>query len=309
MSTSATSQNRKTIYDNRLLTHTVWGQTLMTANALGIEYPVLQHTTLNELYRVQENARLERHERPRIGYYCIGMGGHGTSSFNFNGKTFAKPDLYKHDPKDAGLYEPIPFVLRRTNNDLTPEERANYGLRVKRDFNGVEYFAYYAKRINTSTSEIRILQDTVVNGKLTSVPYVPDSSNLSPARPTLSPRGVVVASNEKLRNNLEISINFTAEDARNLLEVGRILFDGNEDATIISEIALCSGVDRIVTGQGGGNQPIQYNEILACQVAAFITTHKHMPDNNAGFEIFFDMGSRVSMTTSLGLDTTAIYTP
>lgn len=306
---TATNLNRRTIYDNRLLTHTIWGQTLMTANALGIEYPIFQHSTLNELYRVQENARLERNERPKIGYFCLGMGGHGTSSFNFNGKTFAKPDLYKHDPKDAGLYEPIPFVLRRLNNDLTPEERANYGLRVKRSYNGVEYFAYYAKRFTTATSEIRILQDTVVNGKLTSQPYVADRSNLSPERPTLSPRGVVVASNEKLRNNLEIVISMDSNDMKNLMDVSRILFDGNEEFLVISEIALCSGVDRMVTGVTGNGQPLQYNEVLACQVAAFITMHKLAADNNGGFEVYFDMGSRVPMTTSLNLDTTAIYQP
>ena len=295
---------KRKVIDRSNIVHTVYGQALMTANALAIPYTIPEHTTLNERFGVQPEARLSPQERPYIKYYCIGWGAH--DMLRESGKP-TKPDLYKHQPEDGGQFQPMPFVLRQLNNDLSQAEREQYGLRRKENINGVDYIAYYAKRLNFDTAELKIIRDQVDNGVLTSAPFIPTSQNLNPERPELPPRGITVASNVKLRNNVELMIHFTAEDAEELLNVSRILF-GEEDYAIISEIGLCSGVDREVTSVIHGAAPLKYKEVVGCQIAAHISVFRLVSETNLGFKIFFDMGSRTPLATERSLDTTAYYT-
>lgn len=299
-----TEVKKRKVIDRSNIVHTVYGQALMTANALGIPYPILENTTLNERFGVQAGSKLAPTERPAIKYFCIGWGAH--DMVRESGKP-TKPDLYKHQPEDAGQFEPMPFVLRQLNNDLSETERANYGLRTKKNINGIDYIAYYAKRLDFATAEIKIIRDQVDNGVLKPAPFIPTSQNLNPERPELPPRGITVASNVKLRNNVELMIHFTAEDAEELLNVSRIMF-GEEDYAIISEIGLCSGVDREVTSAVEGAAPLKYKEIIGCQIAAHISVFRLVSESNLGFKIFFDMGSRTPLAAERSLDTTAYYT-
>lgn len=300
----ATDVKKRKVIDRSNIVHTVYGQALMTANALGIPYPILENTTLNERFGVQAGLALNPSERPAIKYFCIGWGAH--DMVRESGKP-TKTDLYKHQPEDAGQFQPMPFVLRQLNNDLSASEREHYGLRRKENINGVDYIAYYAKRLNFDTAELKIIRDQVDDGVLTSAPFIPTSQNLNPERPELPPRGITVASNIKLRNNVELMIHFTPEDAEELLNVARILF-GEEDYAIISEIGLCSGVDREVTSAMQGAAPLKYKEIIGCQIAAHISVYRSISESNLGFKIFFDMGSRTPLAAERSLDTTAYYT-
>ena len=300
----STDVKKRKVIDRSNIVHTVYGQALMTANALGIPYTIPEHTTLNERFGVQSGLQLTPTERPAIKYFCIGYGAHDL--IRESGKP-TKPELYKHQPEDAGQFEPMPFVLRQLNNDLSETERAQYGLRRKENINGVDYIAYYAKRLNFETAEIKIIRDRVDNGVLDSAPFIPTSQNLYPTRPELPPRGITVASNVKLRNNVELMIHFTPEDAEELLNVARIKF-GDEDYAIISEIGLCSGVDREVTATLEGTAPLKYKEVVGCQIAAHISVFRSVSESNLGFKIFFDMGSRTPLAAERSLDTTAYYT-
>lgn len=296
-------RTRKAI-DRSKVVHTVYGQALMTANALGLPYKIMDKTTLNEVFEVNAGTQLTPTERPTIRYYVIGYGAH---DFVKEAGKPTKPDLTKHRPEDAGLFEPMPFVLRQPNNDLTATEREMYGLRCKKNFNGIEYIAYYAKRLNFDTAELKIIRDEVNDGVLTSAPFIPTSQNLFPKRPELPPRGITVASNVKLRNNVELMIHFTPQDAEELLNVSRIMF-GDEDYAIISEIGLCSGVDREITSTLQGGSPLKYKEVIGCQIAAHISVFRIISETNLGFKTYFDMGSRLPLPAEQSLDTTAYYT-
>lgn len=296
-------RKRKAI-DRSKVVHTVYGQALMTANALGLPHTIMEKTTLNEVFEIQAGAQLSPNERPVIRYYTIGYGAH--DMVKEAGKP-TKPDLSKHRPEDAGLFAPMPFVLRQLNNDLTATEREQYALRCKKNINGIDYIAYYAKRLNFDTAELKIVRDEVTDGVLNSAPFIPTSQNLYPKKPELPPRGITVASNVKLRNNVELMIHFTAQDAEELLNVSRIMF-GDEDYAIVSEIGLCSGVDREITSTIQGGSPLKYKEVIGCQIAAHISVFRYVSETNLGFKTHFDMGSRTPLAAEQSLDTTAYYT-
>ena len=102
-------------------------------------------------------------------------------------------------------------------------------------------------------------------------------------------------------------IHFTAQDAEELLNVSRIMF-GDEDYAIVSEIGLCSGVDREVTSTIQGGSPLKYKEVISCQIAAHISVFRYVSEANLGFKTHFDMGSRTPLAAEQSLDTTAYYT-
>ena len=65
-----------------------------------------------------------------------------------------------HLPTNMDLYEPIPFRCVPIENDLTPEERANYRLREIRLINGSNYCLYWLKLITYDPDTVSILQKT-----------------------------------------------------------------------------------------------------------------------------------------------------
>lgn len=295
------TQTVKTV-EKANIAHTVYGQALMAANSLGLPYPILENSTLNELFGVNPDLKPAVGEIPRIGYFTLGCGAH--DFVKESGKP-SKPEIYKHSPEDAGMYKPFPFVLRRLNDDLPADMRAKYALRRKENHNGIDYIAYYAKRLELAKSEIQILRDQVTDGVTTTTPFKPTSANLNPVRPELPSTGLTVASNVKLRNNVEFFVEFTAGDVAEILNAADIIY-GEEGYAVISEIGLCSGIDRQVSSTTSGSA-VRYTEVIACQIAAFFSTFKMMTETNGGFIISFEMGSRIPLAAASDLDATAYY--
>jgi hypothetical protein len=113
---------------------------------------------------------------------------------------------------------------------------------------------------------------TVIDGEETTVPYVPNSGNLSPLKPKISATSVTTTSSSTVYASTEVTINFNAFDVEELINACKILYN-DERYAIISEIAICSGVDRQLSGLTAGNsqivvrKPSAYKLTLSFQLA------------------------------------------
>lgn len=272
------------------ITRTVYGSYLQTCELLGLPFRVFQNTTLNEKFNIQAGVAPGASELPVMNYFSVGNGGH---RYITGPSGISVPEPVQHRATDAALYNHLPLVLRATDNDLSAAQRANYALRRQETHNGKSYFAYYLKRFNTDNVEASMEYRVVNNGVTVVSPFVPDNSNLNPTPPDLSNTGVNVVSGDYIASNAKFNLSLLEDDVAELLHVAEVIYD-DEAFAIISEIALCTGVDKIVSVPSStGN--INFNEAIAVQVATFCNTHSALKFLNTGLSLNLSCGSTESI--------------
>lgn len=269
------------------IVRTIYGSYLQTCNLLGLPFSRKANTTLNEKFNIQADTLPTMSDMPKTRYYGIGNGGHRMS---VGADGIAKPQPIQHRSTDAALFNHLPFVLREPQNDLANTERANYGLRREEMWNGVRYIAYYLKRIPTSTVVAEMEYKTVTNGTTNTTPFVPDSSNLNPTPPELSPTGVNVTTGDYTTASAKISLALSAWEVEELLNVARIIYD-DENAAIISEICLVSGIDKVVQVPGVGTSVLNFNEVICAQVVSHLNSFFALAFSKNGTEMILDVGA------------------
>lgn len=270
----------------------IYGAALQTAHLLGLPHVIPAHSTLNEKFNINANISIPDTEIPRIRYVGIGNGGHrvvvGANNISYN-------QPIQHLPRHAGLYNQLPFVLRPVTNDLTPQERTKYRLRTVIQHGGLSYAAYYLKTLDFTDSVVDMEYFTVDNGVTTSSTFAPNSSDLNPTPPDLTSSGVVSTSGDYIAATSQVPFIMGSLDIDEFANVANILY-GSTDYAIISEIALCSGMDKVVTGSFNG-VAASYTEAIGVQVNDFISTYLATSYSNQGIDISFDVGSLEAMLT------------
>jgi hypothetical protein len=274
------------------IVRSVAGAALQTSEYLGLPHVFLSHSTLNEKFNINAAMMPADTDIPHIRYACIGNGGHSVV-IGSNNIALNKP--IQHKPRHTGLYRHLPFVLRPLTSDLTPQQRAKYRLRNVLTIDGVAYAAYWLKVLDLSTSVVECDYYTVSNGVTTSTTFAPNSNDLSPTPPDLSSTGVVSTSGDYIAASSKVPFDLNDEDILELGNVANIMY-GDKDYAIISEIGLCSGVDKVVTGDFNGVQA-SYTEAIGVQIANFVCTYlpTQYLDNDLSLE--FDVGSVEPMLT------------
>lgn len=268
------------------ITRTVYGSYLQTIERLGIPFTLVPNTTLNEKFNVQAGVLPSGGEIPSMRYFTIGNMGHMTvKAEDGSDETVPVP----HRPTDAGLFNHIPFALREVNNDLPQVERAKYGLRVQEVHNGTNYFAYYLRRI-TLTDVVPQLQNVeVIDGVITTTPFVPTTDNLNPNRPVIPNTGVVLGSSVSVSASAVLTVNLGRSDIAEILNAHQIR-TGSTRSPVISEIGLVSGVDKNVQGPSGGSGNITYNEVICAQINVHISTYHALGYASDGATFVLDVG-------------------
>jgi hypothetical protein len=279
------------------ITRTAMASLLQTNLLSGDKHVPPAYTTLNELFQISQNGVIGDDENPSFGYYAIGNRGHTSSVVDDDDIII---NLYKHQPSDAACWNHIPFVLREEANDLSADQRLNYGLRRVEQYNNKNYFAYYLKRVPVAQSPAKVQRTVITNGVANTTDYVYDSNNLNPKRPVTLPDEATTTAAEFLAVTKPVSVVFGDFDVAELLNVAVVKF-GTESRAIISEIALCSGVDRTIPTTTGGGAPINFKEVLACQVLTFISTYRQMTIDNRGFTMDLELGATEPLLTASGL--------
>jgi hypothetical protein len=268
-------------------TRTIYSSYLQTVLLRGKPFQMAANSTLNELLQIQSGVAPT--VTPTLKYYAIGNGGH-SMVIGANGIPLTNP--VQHDATDAGLYHQLPFILRELGNDIDVVMQANYALRRIETHNGLQYIAYYLRRLpDTDTPDMEYL--TVSNGVTTTTAFTPNSTNLNPTPPALNNSGVNTLAGDYVASSSKVAINLSAAEVTELLNVANIIY-GDPGYAIISEIALCSGVDKVVqsaNGVGGSGAMINFNEAIAVQCLSFLNTFFSMPMNTSGASILLDVGT------------------
>lgn len=259
---------------------------LQTSQFLDIPHILDANTTLNEKFNIQASVTVADTDTIGLKYISIGNGGH-TGTIGVNG--VSKTVLRRHKPRHAALFNHLPFILRLQTDDLAAVERPKYRMRRFETHNGVAYVAYYLRLLDVSETQTRLEFRTVDNGVTTTTPYVPTLEDLNPVPDDLVSGGVLVTTGDYVAAVAKVSLAMTAEDMAELRNVCNIIY-GDEDYAMISEIALCSGVDRAVSGSFNG-VTAGYTEAIGVQVMNFAQTSFFAKFNNTGIKLTYNVGA------------------
>lgn len=270
----------------RIVTRTIYGADLQKHLTLNKPYTILENTTLNEKFSIGIDEALPLDTMPSLGYFAIGDKGHRVRTGS-DGISYTSP--VNHRATDAALFHHLPFILRLEDEDISMTRRAQYGLRRVEIHNGERYVAYYLKRIDTSTATSQLLKTRVQDGTTSSVEFIPSSDNLNPEPPELPNSGVIDTEGNYLSTSSILSIHFDEFDVEELVNVARVLYD-NEERALVSEIGLCSGLDKVVSTDSI-NGSFNYTEALGVQILTFITGYYPVGFTNQGFTFQIDVGA------------------
>ncbi len=272
------------------IVRTIYSSYLQTCGLLELPFELKANTTLNEKFNIQSGVTPTVDQMPSLGYFSVGNGGH---KYITGAGGIAVPDPIQHRATDAALFNHLPFVLREPELDLSQAQRANYALRKQVTYNGKVYWAYYLKRFTKDNVKAAMEYRVINNGSTVSSPFVPNSSNLNPTPPELNNTGVNVVTAEYVAATAKFELSLSDADVAELLHVASVMYD-NDAYAIISEIALCTGVDKIVSVPGvSGN--FNFTEAIAVQVATFVSLHSALKWSENGVSIVLDVGSANSM--------------
>lgn len=259
---------------------------MQTALLLKLPYEVLTNSTLNEKFGIQNGVMPAIENYPAMRYFAVGNGGHRMS---VGAGGIAKPEPVQHRGTDAALYNHLPFILRDVTNDLQIVDRAKYGLRRIETHNGNQYVAYYLKRIDMTDVLVATEFVTVADGVSTITDFVPDSSNLNPTPPVLNGAGVNIVTGDYVAATAKATLTLDTFDITELLNVANIIYN-DESYAIVSEIALCAGVDKSISAPSVGNTTITFNEVIGTQVMSHVNTFFPLKFANAAVAVELDIG-------------------
>jgi len=276
---------------------TIYGAFVQACQFFKQKFVLVPNTTLNEKLGFMAGVAPADNEMPSVQWVCIGNWGHRNVN-GANGRPYTASN--QHLPSDAGLYGMIPWVVRPINNDLTANEKKQYGGRIVKEHNGARLVLYYLRKVDTTTAVPAMTINVKINGQVSSKPFVPDASNLSPTPPVIQNGEVLEASGEYLAVKSVIDIIITAQEIEAIIEGCRIL-DDNEGLAIISEIGLVSGVPRQNSGQGAGGNNIQYDEVIAAQIVGILNTYYSLPAANSQIRETMTLGTSDPMLLNTGL--------
>ena len=223
---------------------TMYGIDIEEHRKFNLHYTPILNTTLNEKFGVYVNDSIPVGQWPIISAYAIGIGGNKTvdvaGEYNYS----------EHGPLDAALFQHIPFIIREASQDLTATERAKYRMRVIEKINNREYIAYYLKNISAPelkegfhvirTQKYDTNEDSTIMNNL-------DTTNKSYLNPKPMLKKLTYNNKYDLQYITKLSkltFSLTIPEMEELENVFKIK---DLDTNTITELAICSGVDKDVT--------------------------------------------------------------
>jgi hypothetical protein len=269
---------------------TALGAQLQTCQLLGIPRPVDPYTTLNEKFDISAEIELAPSDIPKVQYIGIGNGGH---RMVVGGSGLTKPEPVQHKVTDTGMFNQLPFVLRRTDNDLSSTDRAKYRLRKFETHDSVQYIAYYLKALDLSATECVLEKRSIKDGVVVTSPFTYSNSDLAPVPPDITPTEIITTTGEYIVATAKVPFIMDTGEIDEYLNVCRIIY-GDDSYAMISEIALCAGADRLVSGIVDGLSTT-YTEAIGVQITSFINSFYALKFSNDRIQLLLDIGSTEAM--------------
>ena len=269
---------------------TIYGAYLQTCSLLGLNVNIKENSTLNQKFGLFPTEIFNVGQYPTLKYITIGNGGH-TASIGTDGIPLINP--VPHSPRHAALYNHLPFVIREVTNDLMPAERLKYRLRTHLTIDGVNYVCYYAKVLDLSTVEPQIELRNNTSGVITAVDFNPGLSDLNPIKPIIPVNGNITSTGNYLTCTAKVEFTMDEDEITELVNACNIIY-GNDNYAFISELGLCTGIDRTLMGNFNGEE-IAYTEVVGAQVANFISTSIACNQISTSVQLVIDVGSNESL--------------
>lgn len=268
------------------VTRTIYGAFVQACQFNGAPFTALPNTTLNQKFNVLPDQHTSGNIVPDLKYFGIGIGGI-TMELGVGGTYIPTPIIFA--PDQASLYKPIPFLIRPLNQDVAANVRANYRMRAIVTYNNIQYVAYYLKLLPSSTASPQIQLMNVNNGVQNSYPYTPSVDVLNPTPPTVNAQtqNVTVANYLSVSNQLALAL--TADDIVEIQNACSIIY-GDPNYAVISELALCTGVDYAATATINGVST-GYDEAIDVQVSSYIQDMFALQFSNSEIDLVLDIGS------------------
>lgn len=268
------------------VTRTIYSGHLATCMMLRRPFTILPNSTLNQKFNLHRNEVPSSNEYPVLGY--IGIGNKGVSyEVTTDGYVLTTP--IPHLPRDASLYNFIPFLIRDINDDISSAERMRYRLRVPISLEGKTYVAYYLRALTLTdvipTVELRNVDGETINTNS----FEPLLSDLSPNRPNLSHTDLNNPNGDYLFSTAKVGFELNQAEVSNIIDACALLY-GDPRYAVINEVALVTGVDKILQGTFGGTSS-NYTDVIAAQVAAFIYQYHALTPSTTKVTIDLDIGS------------------
>ncbi len=273
---------------------TLWGAGLQSNLFLKTPYVVLPFTTLNEKHEIQKGVLPAAGETPTELLFVMGVGGH---YYEDNATGIPKIKYYRHEPDHAALFRQLPMIRRLLSNDLTQEQRLQYAGRKVVTVDGIKYVEYWAKRLDLSNVETKYWKIITTNGVEDTKPYIPDSTNLNPNPKKIPADSQVSTSNVKLAVSSIVKIQLTPFDVSEWLSVCNQVL-GDPDFGIVSEMALVSGVDKVVQAESSSGT-FNFKEVIAQQITSFLDARYDLIGSNLGVEKVLDLGDAELLMTGV----------
>lgn len=270
----------------QLSRRTVYGIALQASQYFKTPLIIKPHTTLNEKFEINAAAEITNTNNLSVKYVCIGNGGH-TLITGANGVPKIVPQ--PHTPRHSALYNHLPFIMRKPDDDLLPTERLRYRLRRLEVHDGVTYVAYYARVLDLSETVTQMELRTIDQDNVTSSPFVPSLSDLHPTPPVINTNNAVITTGDYVSAVNKVPFVLTVDEIDEFMNVCNVIY-GDPGYAIISEIAICSGEDKAVTGDFNGTQA-NYIDAVGVQVANFISTGILCSFINQNVNMTLDVGS------------------
>lgn len=267
------------------------GSLLQTCSLMGLPLPNIAYTTLNEKLSINAAAALGANENPKMRYLCIGIGA-AQGRTGVNGLTLV--GTAQHKSRDNGMFQIFPFAVRPLDSDLTATERARFGLRRVESIGGVNYAVYYLRRLDLTNVVPKMQLLTITNNVPVYSDFSPVAEDLSPTPPVISNTGSQTTDGQYLVVTAPLDVVFSAWDAVELLNAATILY-GSEDYALISEMGLCSGVDRDMTINDPNSTNFVMSEVIKASIVTHVSTLQPLKGARTGFSLRLDVGATEPM--------------
>lgn len=268
------------------VTRTIYFNTLQSNMVRGGSYVPKAKTTLNEIYNVLPLDYPPPKQYPIMNAIAIGRGALGMSVGDDG-----KPDVLvgQHANTDAGLFDAMPFVLRTLDNDLPADRRSRYMMRQQVEFFGIQYWAYWLRRIDFSNAETQLfIKRKLPDGSTKVDTFVPDDSNLSPQPYDLSNTGVNLIKGVSSLSSTIIQLPLDTFDINEIRNASTIMRRASGKATITEMAIVTCAIKQVQVP--GVNGTFLFNEAQAAQVATFVQTLYPMDFINQSFTDELELG-------------------
>jgi len=221
---------------------TIYGLEYQANLLINEPYVPKPNTTLNEKFGLYVNEPVGSDTTHNIKYLAIGVGGDqlvaGVNSYSYS----------QHGVLDAALFDQIPFIMRPASNDLLGTEQDKYRFRIPIDINGVTYYQYFLRRI--APTDITTDTYLIVPGLATAATLTVLTTD-TPAHLNPVPRSTAYVLNENSKfvsKMIKLKFELSPTELDEITSCIELLHGVGSGKTL-TEIGICAGLDKMVSGR------------------------------------------------------------